>query len=179
MSATHEKILTALGAKLRPPASSATIDRVVGSLGINLPADVGRLYEQANGSDAEFGKWSWHFWPIDSEELTLDSYLKRPRDFVISSGSRKIDPRKYVRFFDCLIDAPLYAYCADRESAHFGEVVGCHTDNGTFDAFVSTSSVSRFLELLSATRGDDVILVDEKNAHPVGTDSDGPEPRLV
>jgi len=162
MTASHAKILMSLGAKLHPPASSLIIDRVIASLGIDLPADVRRLYEQANGSKAEFGEWSWNFWPIDSQELTLASYLKRPRDYVVSPGSRKIDASKYVRFFDCLIDAPLYAYCADQESPYFGEVIGCSTDNGAFDAFVSANSVSRFLELLSATRGNDVILIDEE-----------------
>jgi hypothetical protein len=153
-------MLTGLGAKLRPPASPGTIDRVSSSLGIDLPADVRRLYEQANGSEAEFGECSWYFWPIDSKELTLDSYLKHPRNYVVSPGSRKIDPQKHVRFFDCFIDAPLYAYCADKESAHFGEVIGCNTDGGSFDAFASACSVPRFLELLSVTRGDESILID-------------------
>ena len=178
MQPAHE-ILSGLGAKLLPPASSVAIDRVTCSLGITLPADVRWLYEHANGSDGDFGEWSWHFWPIDSEELTLGSYLKRPRDYVVSPDTRRIDPRKYVRFVDCLIDAPLYAYCADRESPHFGEVIGCNTDGGTFDAFVSASSVSRFLELLSVTRGDEVILIDEEKAQPRGTDNSGTAPLRV
>lgn len=160
MSATYEKVLTSLGAKLRPPASPGTIDRVSSSPGIDLPADVRTLYEQANGSEAEFGDCGWHFWPIDSDELTLANYLKHPRNYAVSPGSRKIDPRKYVRFIDCFIDAPLYAFCADQQSPYFGEVIGCHTDGGSFDAFSSASSVSRFLELLSVTGGDEVILID-------------------
>jgi hypothetical protein len=156
------EILIELGAKLRPPVDSLVIDAVTGGLGLTIPKEARELYLEANGSTEDFGEWSWHFWSIDSDELTLGSYLKRPRDYVISPSSRKIDPKKYVRFVDCLIDAPLYAYCADQTSPHFGEVIGCFTDNGTFYAFVSTSSVSRFLELLSATRGDEVILTDEK-----------------
>ncbi len=178
MNHAHD-ILVGLGAKLRPPASAVVIERIARELDLTLPTDVRTLYEHANGSDGEFGEWSWHFWPIDSEELTLGSYLKRPRNFVVSPDARKIDPRKYVRFFDCLIDAPLYAYCADQSSPYLGEVIGCHTDNGTFDAFFSASSVSRFLELLFATRGDEVILVDEETAQPDGTDNDGAAPRRV
>jgi hypothetical protein len=163
MDHMHE-ILRGLPAKLRPPASVVVIERVTAELGISLPADVRTLYECANGSDGDFGEWSWHFWPIDSEELTLGSHLKRPRDYVVSPDHRKIDPRMYVRLIDCLIDAPLYAFCADQSSVHFGEVIGCHADNGSFDAFVAATSVSRFLEMLAETRGNEMILIDEEIA---------------
>ena len=156
------EVLIGLGAKLSPPVDSAVIDRIAARYGVTIPKEARELYAKANGSAEDFGEWSWHFWSIDCEELTLASYLKRPRDYALSPSGRKIDPRKYVRFFDCLIDAPLYAYCADQNSPHFGEVIGCHTDSGTFDAFVSASSITRFLEMFSATRGDEVILIDEK-----------------
>jgi hypothetical protein len=153
--------LTALGVKLKPPADATVIERVVSHHGITLPKEAWALYELANGSDGEFGEWSWHYWSIDSEDVTLAGYLKRPREFVVSPDARKIDPSKYVRFFDCLIDLPLYAYCADNDSPHFGEVIGCTTDNGTFDAFVSAKTISGFLEKLIATRGDETMVIDE------------------
>ncbi len=109
-----------------------------------------------------FGEWSWQFSGIDSEEVTLGGYLKKRREYLVSPGDRKIDPNKYVRFFDCLIDLPLYAYCADSESPHFGEVIGCHTDDGIFDAFISAKNIPDFLSMLAETHGDEVILMDEK-----------------
>jgi hypothetical protein len=160
MRATREA-LVALGAELNGPAPSAVIDRVTSLHGVDLADDVRSLYAEANGSDGEFGECSWHFWGIDDEEVIIGSYLKLPRQFVISATARAIDPMKYVRFFDALVDAPLYAYCADRRSAHFGEVIGCNTDSGAFDAFVSAKSVSAFLRKLIATGGGEAILIDE------------------
>jgi hypothetical protein len=62
-----------------------------------------------------------------------------------------------------LIDAPLYAYCADPESKYFGEVLGIHSDGGKFEAFVSANSVSTFLTLLVLSKADDAILINENH----------------
>ncbi len=155
------QILTGLGAKPRPPASMAAIHRAIEHWGIALPEDALALYTQANGTEESFGTWSWNFWPIDSEELTLSSHLLFHRQFIIEAEQRAINPAKYVRLFDCLLDAPLYACCMDSSSVCFGEVIGCWADADDFYAFVSASCVSRFLEMLAVTRGEEMILVEK------------------
>ncbi len=153
-------MLTKIGAQLNAPASDDLAAEIESRYEIKVPADALELYKQANGANGEFGEWIWLFWPIDSEEIRLSDYFKRPREYKVED--REIDPRKYLRFFDALIDAPLYAYCADPGSKYFGEVLGIHSDNGEFDAFVSAPSVSIFLSLLVESNADDVILINEK-----------------
>ena len=155
-------MLKDVGAKLNAPASDDLIEKIEAQYQIRIPSGVRELYKEANGANGEFGKWTWLFWPIDSEKITLSDYFKRPGKYKIAD--REIDPRKYLRFFDVLIDAPLYAYCADPESKYFGEVLGVQSDDGTFDAFVSAPSASTFLALLVASKADEAILFNENGA---------------
>lgn len=150
------------GAKLNAPAFDDLIDKIEAQYQIRLPPDAREIYKEANGADGEFGNWMWQFWPIDSAEIRLSDYFKREREYKIED--RKIDPQKYLRFFDVLIDAPLYAYCADPESKYFGEVLGIHADAGRFDAFVSATSISAFIALLVQTKTDEAILMNENGA---------------
>jgi len=153
--------LRQLGATLNPPADPALLDRLELNYGIRFPSEARALYEEANGTASEFGDSSWRFWPADIEELTLVPYFKQSKDYVVRPEKRSIDPSKYVRFFDYLIDLPLYAYCADSRSDYFGEVIGCTTDGGTFDAFVAAPSIANFLRKFIASRGDDPIIIDD------------------
>jgi hypothetical protein len=155
-------LLIAVGAKLNAPASEYLIGSIESQYQIRIPPGARELYKEANGADGEFGNWIWLFWAIDSEEIRLSDYFKRPREYKVED--RIIDPHKYLRFFDALIDAPLYAYCADPESKHFGEVLGIHSDNGEFDAFISAPSVELFLSLLVQSKTDDAILMNENGA---------------
>jgi hypothetical protein len=155
-------VLAEMGAKLRPGADPLTVEKISAQCDIVIPPDARALYEKANGSEGEFGEWSWIFWPIDSEQVTLASYLGSKGPFVVGNDARGFNPKKYVRFFDCLIDLPLYAYCVDVSSPCFGEVIGCYTDGGKFQAFVAARSVARFLELFAASRGGDSVLISEE-----------------
>jgi len=152
-------MLLDVGAKLNAPASEYLIGSIEAQYQIRIPPGARELYKEANGADGDVGNWTWLFWAIDSEEIRLSDYFKRPREYKVED--RIIDPQKYLRFFDALIDAPLYAYCADPESKYFGEVLGIHSDNGEFDAFISASSVQLFLALLVQSKTDDVILMNE------------------
>ena len=156
------EMLKDVGAKLNAPASDDLIRKIEAQYQIRIPPGARELYKEANGANGEFGKWTWLFWAIDSEEIRLSDYFKRPREYEMED--RKIDPQKYLRFFDVLIDAPLYAYCADPESQYFGEVLGIQSDDGKFDAFVSATSVPTFLSLLVQSRADDTILMNENGA---------------
>jgi len=156
------EMLKDVGAKLYAPATDDLLGKIEAKYQIRIPPGARELYKEANGANGEFGNGIWLFWPIDSEEIRLSDYFKRPREYKIET--RSIDPLKYLRFFDVLIDAPLYAYCADPESKYFGEVLGIQSDDGKFDAFVSASSVSISLSLLVTSQADDAILINENGA---------------
>src|SRR5687767_7279398 len=97
-------LLSKLGATLQPAADQFTIERVVAQYDVELPAEARVLYEKANGSDGEFGEWSWVFSAIGSDEITIGSYSSSSGPFLVGDEERRIDPNKYLRFFDCLID---------------------------------------------------------------------------
>lgn len=144
------------GACLRAPASEDTVRAIEARYGLSIPSGARELYLEANGADGEFGNWSWNFWPIDSEKLRLSDYFRSPRSYEVAG--RKINPSKYLRFFDVLIDAPLYAYCADAGLAHFGEVLAIYSDDGTFDAEVCAHSVTAFLEVVVGSGLEDALV---------------------
>ena len=155
MSPLYETLKRA-GARLHQPATEEHIRSIELRYDIVIPPGARQLYMEANGADGEFGSWSWNFWPVDATELRLSDYFKHPRAYVV--GERKIDPSKYLRFFDVLIDAPLYAYCADTSSMHYGEVLAIYSDNGTFESEISARSASSFLDILAKTETEESLI---------------------
>jgi hypothetical protein len=138
-----------VGADLRAPVPKHYLSELEFGGGVLLPEAVRALYERADGVNGEFGEGAWVFSPITSKDIALSDYFTKQRRYVVEG--RPINPRRYLRFFDVLIDAPLYAYCADTESKFYGEVIGIYADGGNFDAFVAAESVTQFLSRLAGS----------------------------
>jgi hypothetical protein len=151
-----------LGVDLRGGIKQNLIDELCAKYNIKIPDSIQKLYLVANGANKEFGEWSWRYWAIDSENINLYNHFGPDVLYVITDRTRGINPHKYLRLFDCLIDMPIYAYCADFSSEFFGEIIGCSADGNDFQAFVASETPEIFFELFESTNANETVLAEIK-----------------
>jgi cell wall assembly regulator SMI1 len=156
-------LLNDLGAKLREGLDSETLNKIEISHGVTLPEEIRSLYSTTNGDKNEegCGEWSWYLIPISPKLTTIANLVDYDFDYVVGDEKRKICPSQYICFLDCLIGLPYYAFCADRLSKHFGEVIWFTIDNDFFDASVAALSVSEFLNKFIDTNGEETLIFED------------------
>jgi hypothetical protein len=113
-----------------------------------LPAGLREFYTEAGGTK-EFTECSWRIWPFD-ELVTLDQKLRTQPDIEFLNGHTVCpDLCDYLAFIEALIEAPLYAVCANPKNPRYGEVISLAGDSNPFLAG-PIESLEEFLLILSA-----------------------------
>lgn len=99
--------------------------------GLVLPAGLREFYAKAGGTKA-FTECLWRIWPFD-ELTTLDRKFRTQPDIACLVG-HTVCPElsDYLAFIDVLIEAPLYAVCANPRNPRYGEVLSLAGDSEPF-----------------------------------------------
>ena len=145
---THE-------AEILPAIEESRIAAFEEERGLTLPPCLREFYREAGGT-YEFTEWSWRIWPFD-ELATLDQKLQNDPDVECLNG-HVVCPElsDYVAFIDVLIEAPLYAVCANIANPKFGEVITLAGDSEPFLAG-PIASFEEFLQILGVHWADIVL----------------------
>jgi len=131
------------GAELLSPVDESSIAAFENRHELRLPESLRDFYINAGGTE-EFTDWLWRIWPF-SELTTLDKRIKKEPNIEYLDGHFKCpDLKDYIPFMDALIEAPLYAVCANEKNSKFSEVISLAGDSNpflagpivTFDEFV-------------------------------------------
>jgi hypothetical protein len=121
---THE-------AELLPPIGMERITAFEVEKGFILPDGLREFYLRAGGTN-EFTDSVWRIWPFE-ELTTLDHKVTGTPDLQCLQGfSSCPDLADYVAFIDTLIEAPVYAVCANPRNPRWGEVIGLSGDSEPF-----------------------------------------------
>lgn len=146
------------GAELLPPVSSERICSFEEKHSLRLPAGLREFYLAAGGTK-EFTKWDWRIWPFD-ELTTIECRAGENPDIECLQG-HGICPvlTDYWAFIDVLIEAPLYAVCANPSNPNHGEIISLAGDRSPFLAG-PIKTFSEF-ETILAAHWDDLILPDK------------------
>ncbi len=140
-----------------PPISEDRIAEFEAAKRLRLPAPLRKFYLQAGGT-GDFTKWSWRIWPFE-ELVAIESRSGDSPDIKYLDGHDSCpDLGGYLAFIDVLVEAPLYAVCADLSSPRYGEVIALMGDD---EPFLSgpIESMEAF-ELILAQHWDECILPD-------------------
>jgi hypothetical protein len=123
-----------------------------------LPAGLREFYTEAGGTN-EFTECIWRIWPFD-ELATLDQKVRTQPDIEFLNGHTVCpDLCDYLAFIDALIEAPLYAVCANPKNPRYGEVISLAGDSNPFLAG-PIQSFEEFL-LILGEHWEDVVLPDK------------------
>lgn len=135
------------GAEMLPPISEARIIAFEAERGLRLPPGLREFYLEAGGT-MEFTESIWRIWPF-KELVTLDQILPKIPD-IEYLNHEPICPKlsDYLAFIDALIEAPLYAVCANPKNSRYGEVISV---SGDLKPFLEgpIASFEEFLVILS------------------------------
>lgn len=119
------------GAALLPPVSEEQISQFEVQRRLKIPPELRNFYLAAGGTN-EFTKWSWRIWPFD-ELITIESRAGINPDISCLNGYDACPILSdYLAFIDVLIEAPLYAVCANPVNPKFGEVISLSGDDKPF-----------------------------------------------
>ncbi|MEO5712914.1 MAG: SMI1/KNR4 family protein [Luteolibacter sp.] len=146
------------GADMLPAISE---DRLAGFEALNhlkLPPPLREFYLKAGGT-GDFTEWSWRIWPFE-ELVTIESRAGSCPDLkcIVGHDSCPI-LGDYLAFIDVLIEAPLYAVCANPSNSRYGEVIALSGDDKPF-LFGPIASMEEF-ELIFALHWNDILLPDK------------------
>ncbi|MFT4176316.1 MAG: SMI1/KNR4 family protein [Luteolibacter sp.] len=144
-------------AEFLPPVPEEQILRFEVEHGLKLPPELRRFYLAAGGTN-EFTEWSWRIWPFE-ELVTIESRAGASPDIECLSGYENCPALcDYLAFIDVLIEAPLYAVCANPANSKFGEVISLAGDNQPF-LTGPIKTLSDFVSILT-NHWNDVVLPD-------------------
>ena len=142
-------------ANLLPPVSEHQISQFEQDHGLKIPPRL-RIFYLAAGGTEEFTEWSWRICPFDELE-TIESRAGKSPDIKFLDGYDTCPPLKdYIGFMDVLIEAPLYAVCANPSNSRYGEVISLAGDSNPFLA--GTIESVELFESILALHWEDIIL---------------------
>ncbi len=149
------------GAELLPPVPEEQILQFEAQRRLKIPSELRSFYLAAGGT-RKFTELGWKIWPFE-ELTTIESRAGTNPDIECLSGYETSPTLSdYLAFIDVLIEAPLYAVCANPASCKFGEVISLAGDNKPFLAG-PIKALSDFESIL-ATHWNDVVLPDTINS---------------
>ena len=150
---------TAHDAVILQPIGEERIAAFEAKLGLILPAGLREFYAEAGGTK-EFTEWMWRIWPFD-ELVTLDQRLRTKPDIECLNGHTVCpDLCDYLAFIDALIEAPLYAVCANPRNPKYGEVISLAGDSKNPFLAGPIESFEDFL-LILGKHWEDIVLPDK------------------
>ena len=145
-------------AEILHPIGDERIAAFEAERGLILPAGLREFYTEAGGTK-EFTDCMWRIWPFD-ELVTLDQKLRTQPDIECLTGHTGCpDLCDYLAFIDALIEAPIYAVCANPKNPRYGEVISLAGDANPFLAG-PIESFEEFL-LILGEHWADVVLPDK------------------
>ena len=160
---------TAHDAEILQPIREERIAAFEVELGLILPVGLREFYTEAGGTK-EFTECIWRIWPFD-ELATLNQKLLTQPDIECLSGHTECpDLSDYLAFIDVLIEAPLYAVCANPRNPRYGEVISLAGDSNPFLAG-PIESFEEFLLILGA-HWEDVVLPNKISEQDAPSDGD-------
>ena len=147
-------------AELLPPVSEDQILLFEAERGLRIPPGLREFYSAAGGTN-DFTKWSWRIWPFE-ELATIESRAGESPNIDHLSGHENCPVlADYLAFIDVLIEAPLYAVCANPANPRYGEVISLAGDNEPFlDGPIATFAE---FEAILARHWDDIVLPNTLN----------------
>lgn len=143
------------GAELLPAIRESCIEEFETERGLKLPPGLRDFYLAAGGT-GDFTQWSWRIWPFE-ELTTIESRAGSNPDLECLEGYDSCPVLSdYIAFMDVLIEAPLYAVCANPGNRRFGEIVSLAGDGKPF----LTGPIRSFgeFEIILTQHWDDVVL---------------------
>ncbi len=145
-------------AEILQPIGEERIVAFEAELGLILPVGLREFYTEAGGTK-DFTECIWRIWPFE-ELATLDQKLRTQPDIECLNGHSECPVLSdYLAFIDALIEAPLYAVCANPRNPKYGEVISLAGDSKPFLAG-PIESFEEFLLILGA-HWEDVVLPDK------------------
>ena len=163
-------IATHHGAEILPAVSEERLARFETDNNLKLPRPLREFYLEAGGT-GDFTAWSWRIWPFE-ELVTIESRAGSNPDLVCLRGHDSCPVLSdYLAFVDVLIEAPLYAVCANPSNPRYGEIIALA---GDAEPFLSgpIASMEEF-ELILAQHWDDCVLPDKINSEQVSGGNGG------
>jgi len=149
-----------------PAISEERLARFEAQNNLKLPRPLREFYLKAGGT-GDFTRWSWRIWPFE-ELVTIESRAGSNPDIAFLHGHECCPLLSdYLAFADVLIEAPLYAVCANPSNPRYGEIVSLA---GDAEPFLSgpIDSMEEF-ELILARHWDDCVLPDKIDSEQTGT----------
>ena len=108
-------------------------------IGFRFPPDISNFYRLCNGLEVPTSNWMWNFPPIECVTTLFEYCCHSHGQLALYGSNAEVLTHSLVVFCDVLIDAPIYAYCADDRSEWFGHFfadqggTGWHVADSFFD----------------------------------------------
>ena len=128
MSMTLYDFAVMHGAELLPPVGEERMRGFELAHGLTIPPGLRDFYSRAGGT-LEFLGCIWRIWPFE-EATTLDRKIRDPLDVKFLSGDATCPVLSdYIAFMDALMEAPVFAVCANPQNPAYGEVISLSGDD--------------------------------------------------